>query len=205
MARKSRKGQRREPQTVSPKFGRTLDEVAAEFGAQFSNDDCLLVNLSSILIEFGKRKGYELRLTRDRLKEICAYTHGFGCLSTRIAPNLSIHFKNHHLGSTIEAKETQAGSSSIRFLSKVCLGEATSFPIVGVSQEYWEIQRHLDKKGDGEMDHTLVILKATDVDIEYYDPFQKRATATGINESVHRMPTVVFTRRPTWHPDGCSG
>jgi hypothetical protein len=194
MARKSRKNLRRGPQTVSPKFGRTLEEIAAEFGTQFSSDDCLLVNLSSILIEFGKRKGYELRLSRERLKEVCAYSHGFGCQSTRIAPNLSIHFKNHHLGSTIEAKESQAGSSSIKFLGKVCLDDATSFPIVGVSPEYWEIQKHLDTKGDGEMEHTLVILRATDVDIEYYDPFQRRATATGISELVHRMSTVAFTR-----------
>jgi hypothetical protein len=194
MTRKLRKAQRRKPHDVSLKYNRTLDEIAAEFGTQFSSDDCLLVNLSSILIEFGKRRGYELRLPRDRLKEVCAYSHGFGCQSTRVAPNLSIHFKNHHLGSTIEAMETQAGDSSIKSLRKVCLDEITSFPIVGVSPEYWDLQNHLDKKGDGEMDHTLVILRATDVDIEYYDPFQRRTTATGINRLVHRMSTVAFTR-----------
>jgi hypothetical protein len=171
-----------------------LEEIATDFGIQFASDDCLLVNLSGILIEFGKRRGYELRLSRDRLKEVCAYSHGFGCQSTRIAPNLLIYFKNHHLGNTIEARESEGGDSSVKLLRKVCLDEAASFPIVGVSSEYWKIQKHLDIKGDGEMDHTLVILRATDDDIEYYDPYQRRVTTTGINECVHRIPAVAFTR-----------
>lgn len=174
------------------KLGRPLEEIALDFIPQFASDDCLVVNVAGLLAEYGKRKGLDLGLPRERIKEICGYTGGFGSQSTRIAPNLGIHLRNLRLGDYVDARESQGDQSSLARLRKIVPDEATSFPIVSLNKDYWSVQGHAKVKPKGEMEHTVIVLSVTDDEVAFFDPFQRqRAVESGA--AIHRMPTTKFT------------
>ncbi len=174
------------------KLGRSLEEIALDFVPQFTTDDCLVVNVAGIMAEYGRRKGLDLNLSRDRIKQICGYSRGFGSQLTRIAPNLQIHLRNLRLGDYLEATESQGDQSTIARLGRLVVDEATSFPIVSVNREYWAVQAHSKVKPEGEMEHTLIVLDATEEEVVYYDPFQ-RQSGSGKGAAINRMPTTKFT------------
>jgi hypothetical protein len=179
----------REP---AKKHSRSPDEIAHAFRPQFAPDDCLVSCLDGILREFGDRRGFDIRLGRDTLKQVCGYHGSFGSTSTKVIPNLNVAFRNNRLGRDLEARESQGPSSTSAMLRKVCESETTSFPIVGVGKEYWRTQSHVKTRGEGDLDHTLIVMDATTEVVRYFDPFRRHGPAQAAPEPVLEMRTVTF-------------
>jgi hypothetical protein len=176
------------------KFDRPLEEIAHAFRPQYAPDDCTVVCLDGIVREFAKRRGFEFQHGRDTLKQICGYRGTFGSTSTKIVPNLNVAFRNNRLGNDLAARESQGSASTRDLLEKMCTSELTSFPIIGVSKNYWKAQTHLQVRTQAELDHTLIVLAANKEAIRYYDPYQRPAPPGVARETVHQMPTVTFLK-----------
>jgi len=182
------------PRKTRSKFSRPLGEIARAFRPQVAVDDCLVACLGGILAEFGERRGLAIDLRREVIKQVCGYRGAFGSTSTKIVPNLNVHFRNARIGQDIEAKEKQGDTSSRIFLDNVCMDDRTSFPIVGVGPKYWSTQTHLAVRNQAEMDHALIVLRATDELVQYFDPFQRPGPVGESPEVIREIPAVHFLK-----------
>ena len=185
------------PRGATLKFSRPLEEIAAAFRPQTALNDCLVVALEGISFEFGVRRGFDLGVGREMAKELCGYRGDLGSRPTKMVPNLNIHLQNRKLVRLVEARESQGDSTTLAKLKGVCEEERTSFPIVGVGQRYWDVQKHAKvPPAERRMDHALVVLTASAEEVRYFDPFQRPGAPGSLLERVHAMPTLSFRRSP---------
>jgi len=173
-----------------PKFDRPMEEIVSTFRHQQDDDDCYVCALGSVMEEFGQRLGFEFAPTRPLMKDLTGYTKGSGSRSQKVGVNTNQYLRRRGLNRSVAVKETQGSDSSIASLVAVCNDNRTSLPLVGVGPGYWKLQRHLDVKGTSDMDHVLIVLKASATEILYFCPASSPTSAN----SLHTMTTVDFSR-----------
>jgi len=182
------------PEQRDQKFARPLGEIAGKFRPQFETDDCLVAALEGIHREFFERRGIALKLDREELKGLCGYSHGTGSNASKMVPNFNVHLRNARVAQWVEAKESIGSETTFDSLHRICEEETTSFPIVGVGKRYWDIQTHIKLPREREMDHALVVLKASTSEVIYYDPLQRPGSPSSPAEKVHSMPYVLLSQ-----------
>ncbi|MFB6187219.1 MAG: hypothetical protein ABEI86_10180 [Halobacteriaceae archaeon] len=117
--------------TITSEERRADQSSVRDFERQESEDTCLSRAIENIISEVSKRHGVpNLRLSHERIKEVCAYKPDWGCDTSILPENLNSEIADYGYTCKIET------GIELDRLGGLAEEAYTSYPIAELAPEY---------------------------------------------------------------------
>jgi hypothetical protein len=152
------------------KYKRPLAEITKQFHYQVESNSCYPTSVTNQLQDLAlQHRRPELAIRLAEVNRICGYRDWFGANSEVVVKNL-----NRHLG-PLGYRAYEQNGVGLRELLRILDDDACSYPIIGLKQEYLNVEWGISL---GEQrtkpDHTVLLLLQNDEQMGFFDPFEGR-------------------------------
>ncbi|HNX47966.1 MAG TPA: hypothetical protein PKM11_05355 [Methanomassiliicoccales archaeon] len=185
-----------------------MDQIAFElltkdWQVQDQMDSCLpscMINITNDLqTDF---QGFKIKFKAKEMKSICDYRPHLGSSPDVVVKNLNNEFKRR--GAPFKCAESNGTINTIDALRNIILDKDKSFPLISLSQDYFE-EIGLSIEGRNPFDHVIAVLAIEDGKIWFHDPYKPFAMRSSrVKTFNNHLPYVTMlkywkeTQSPNW-------